>query len=188
VSELEHLADGTAVVVRAIRPDDKARLTAGLARLSPQSTYARFLAAKPRFSAAELRYLTEVDGLAHVALVATLAEDPDRIVAVARFVRDPLDPRRAEAAIVVGDPWQGIGFGKRMAARLAAQAAARGVRRFTATMLPDNRAAHAIFRILAEHLTQGYAGGVRELVAELPAELAAEARAQAAAAELAAAA
>ena len=181
----ERLTDGTAVVVRPIRPDDKDRLRTGLARLTPESVYARFLSAKPKFSSAELRYLTEVDGRDHVALVAVLAEDPEQpIVAVARFVRDPVDRSAAEAAIVVGDPWQGLGFGRRLASLLAREAEARGVRRFTATMLGTNLAALRLFAFLAEELEDATGSGVRELVAHLPAEVAAEARAAAAWAEL----
>ena len=35
-----------------------------------ETIHRRFLGAKPRFSARELRYLTEVDGVDHIALVA----------------------------------------------------------------------------------------------------------------------
>src|SRR5215217_6859611 len=94
------LEDGTRILFRHIRPDDKGRLAAGLARLSPESQRRRFLMPKPRFSSTELRYLTEIDGFDHVAVVAVLADDPEAIVAVARFVRLREDPDSAEAAIV----------------------------------------------------------------------------------------
>jgi GNAT superfamily N-acetyltransferase len=182
------LQDGTEMVIRPIRPDDKQRLSDGLRRLSPASAHSRFLTPKPRFTSAELRYLTEVDGDQHFAIVATPADDPDCIAAVARFIRDPSDPRQAEAAITVGDRWQGLGFGKQLGSELARAAAARGVRRFTATMLPSNRPALRLFRFLAEELEDRVGGGVRELVAHLPAEQGAAARAEAAWAELEAAA
>ena len=50
-------------------------LEQGLHNLSETSVQRRFLSPKPRFSRAELRYLTEVDGRNHVALVA---ERPER--------------------------------------------------------------------------------------------------------------
>ena len=58
---------GEAVAFRHIRPDDKGNLAAAFGRLSPESQHKRFLAAKPRFSASDLRYLTEIDGFDHVA-------------------------------------------------------------------------------------------------------------------------
>ena len=88
------LRDGTRVLLRPIEPADKDRLTVALGRLSQETIRRRFLAAKPRFSSGELRYLTEVDGHDHLALVAVLADDPDdrrvaRCVASLTFRRPP---------------------------------------------------------------------------------------------------
>ena len=167
---LTSLSDGTRVVIRRIRPDDKAMLAKGLELLSEESRRRRFLGAKPRLNAAELRYLTEVDGETHYALVAVLADRMDRIVAVARYVGLRDDPSTADAAIVVGDPWQRRGLGKRLAIMLADAARVRGVERFSATMLSDNPAALALMRTLARRLESGgHDHGVREVVAELAA-------------------
>src|SRR5919106_5538278 len=127
VLELER---GARVLVRPIRPGDKEKLVNGLRQLSEESIRKRFLAAKPRFTAAELRYLTEVDGVNHIALVAVLEADPDQLVAVARCVRLPDRPETAEMAIVVGDPWQGQGLGRALTRALADAAVAVGIRRF----------------------------------------------------------
>src|SRR3954451_4596338 len=135
---LTRLPDGTRVVIRAIRPGDKAMLARGLALLSEETRRRRFLGAKPRLTAGELRYLTEVDGDSHLALVAVLADRPDHVVAVARYVRLPEDPATADAAIVVGDPWQRKGLGRRLAIMLADAASVHGIRRFSAAMLSDN--------------------------------------------------
>jgi GNAT superfamily N-acetyltransferase len=167
---LTRLSDGTRVVIRQIRPDDKRLLEKGLALLSEETRRRRFLGAKPRLSAAELRYLTEVDGAAHFALVAVLADQLDHVVAVARYVRLPDDPATADAAIVVGDPWQRRGLGRRLAIMLADAARLHGIERFSATMLSDNPAALALMRTLSRRLESGaHAGGVREVVAPLAA-------------------
>ena len=54
-----NLHDGTSVTIRQISPDDGPRLEAAYARLSPDSRYKRFLAAKPYLSVTEIRYLVE---------------------------------------------------------------------------------------------------------------------------------
>jgi GNAT superfamily N-acetyltransferase len=167
---LARLTDGTRVVIRRIRPTDKRMLAKGLELLSEESRRKRFLSAKPRFSAAELRYLTEVDGDRHFAVVAVLADRLDHVVGVGRFVRLPADETAADVAIVVGDPWQRRGLGRRLALVLADAARERGVAHFKATMLSDNPAALALMRTLVARLNAGPTErGVREVVADLAA-------------------
>jgi GNAT superfamily N-acetyltransferase len=163
------MADGTQVLLRPIRSDDKRILSEAFGRLSPESQRLRFLAAKTRLSSSELRYLTEIDGADHVALVAVLSHRPDAIVGVARWVRLADDPEAAEAAIVIGDPWQHQGLGRHLGMVLADTARASGVRRFTATMLSDNVAAHRLFAAISSRLRSEHHAGVEELVADLAA-------------------
>jgi RimJ/RimL family protein N-acetyltransferase len=143
----------------------------GLRHLSPQSVQRRFLTPKSSFSRAELRYLTEVDGRDHVALVAEYPGEPvRRLIAVARFVRLQEDPDAAEVAIVVADDWQRRGLGSLLAEQLAARARGTGIRRFTATMASDNVPAHRLMTKLTQHLEEHHTGaGVSEVVLELAA-------------------
>src|ERR1700754_4655041 len=80
------LTDGRLVTIRPIRADDKPLLEAGHALMSAQTQRLRYLTPKPRLSGSELRYLTEVDGEDHVALVAVAPEHPEATVAVGRFI------------------------------------------------------------------------------------------------------
>jgi RimJ/RimL family protein N-acetyltransferase len=168
---IELLPDRAPVLVRPIRADDKRLLSEALRHLSPESTQRRFLAPKQSFTRAELRYLTEVDGSDHLALVAESPAEPvRRLIAVARFVRLSDDPEAAEVAIVVGDHWQRRGLGSLIAAQLAREARRRGIRRFTATMAADNVPAHRLMEKLTHHLEQHHVGGgVDELVLDLAA-------------------
>jgi acetyltransferase len=172
------LADGTGIRIRPIRPADKPLLAEGLTRLSAETIRRRFLSAKPRFSAAELRYLTEVDGRDHVAFVAVLDDDPGCLVGVARSVRMRDRADTAEMAIVVSDDRQGLGLGGALAEILADAALATGIRRIAATMLGDNVPARRLLRRIARHLEDGAPGGsvlhdggvhhgVREVTVEL---------------------
>ena len=164
------LQDGTDVLIRPIEPGDKTRLAAGLRNLSQETIQRRFLATKPRLSSSELRYLTEVDGRHHIALVAVLRSDPEALVAVARCVRLPDRPGTAEMAVVVGDPFQGKGLGRRLGQLLADEARAAGITRFAATMLGENVAAQRLMRTITQRLESSWAGnGVRELVGDLAA-------------------
>lgn len=166
---LARLTDGRRVVIRAIRPEDKPLLSAGIGQLSVASSRARFLTPKSSLSASELRYLTEVDGANHVALVAVLADDPRQLAGVGRYVRLAEDPRTAEIAIVVADELQGLGLGRRLGLLLADRARAGGIERFAATMLSDNVAAHRLFAQISRRLRSETAFGVDELLADLAA-------------------
>jgi acetyltransferase len=164
------LKSGRDVLIRPIRPDDGSRLRTGYRALSAQSQYQRFLALKPRLTDAEVRYLVEVDGTNHQALVATTTTSPEWIVAVARFVRAADDPEAADFAVVVGDPYQGEGLGTELLERLADAAVARGIRRFRASALAENVAAHKLVRRLAGRLArEDHFGAVDEFEVDLAA-------------------
>ncbi len=144
------LNNGTEVEIRPIRADDDQRLRESHARLSPESRYRRFLGVKPQLSAADARYLVEIDGSDHFALVATVHdEDGEAIVAVARYIRLRGHPRTAEFAIVVGDDFQRQGLATELMHRLAMAALERGINRFRATMLADNVAIHRLLERIA---------------------------------------
>jgi RimJ/RimL family protein N-acetyltransferase len=160
------LPDGSRVRVRPIAPEDKPLLVEGLRRLSPEAAFRRFMTPKVSFSADELRYLTEVDGHDHIALVAVDAADPARLIGVARCVR--VAPDTADFAIVVGDRWQGMGLGRRLADEIARRARAEGITKMSATMLADNKPAFRIMRGFGRPFeADELSGGVREVVARL---------------------
>ena len=146
-------------------------LSDGLAHLSRESVQRRFLGPKHRFTAKELRYLTEVDGWNHVALVAESPTTPGcRFIGVVRYVRLPEDPGTAEVAFVVADDFQRRGVGTLLAEELAKRAKMRGIKRFIATMSSENVAAHRLMAKLFDHLESHHTGsGVDELSADLAA-------------------
>lgn len=137
----EHaLADGTKIVLRDIQPTDKDELRRGFLALSPESRYRRFFGAIDLDERA-LKYLTEVDGKDHVAIVAVIESldlKTERGVGVGRFIRSKKDPAAAEAAITVVDDMQQHGIGTMLAQALAREAHARGIERFRCEVLESN--------------------------------------------------
>jgi len=149
------LKDGTPVLVRPIRPEDKARLREGFQRLSPEARYQRFLATMSDLSDDQLRHLTEIDYHDHMAWVAI---DPGRPelpgVGVARYIRVEGHPDVAEVAVTVADAWQGRGLGTLLLERLCESAAAHGVKTFRAFTLETNDAMIRIFRDIGAHVVR----------------------------------
>ena len=132
------LLDGTSVAYHAIAPENASALQRFHHRLSERSIYLRFFAAKPELSDREAGYFTNVDGMNRFALVAVDPERPQEIIGVVSFDREGTT-ERAEYAAEVEDSWQGRGLGLALTRRLIEAALKRGVRTFTAIVLPQNR-------------------------------------------------
>jgi GNAT superfamily N-acetyltransferase len=156
------------VLIRPISPDDKTELAAAFDRLSPESRYRRFFAPLERLSAGDLAYLTDVDHHDHEAVVA-LEPGSEWIVGVARYVRDE-DPAEAEVAVVVADPWQGLGVGSALLERLVERAREEEIRQFVAIVLSDNSEALELFRSMAPDSSwiRRSGSGQNEMLIELP--------------------
>ena len=162
-------SDGTQLYIRHVKPSDSDAIASGWAQLSQRSQYRRFLTAKPVLTRRDLRYLTEIDGHNHVALVAFDMEDPKRLLAVARFVRLAHDPEAAEVAVTVADDMQGKRIGKQLGELLADEARGRGVKRFTAALLAENRPALRLMARMTNRLEAHQDHGVTDVVADLAA-------------------
>ncbi|HTJ45181.1 MAG TPA: GNAT family N-acetyltransferase [Kofleriaceae bacterium] len=133
------LKDGGSILIRAIRPDDKARLADHFAHLGAESVRHRFFGAKRELTAKELAYYTECDQSTHVGLVATLG---DQIIGVGRYLASGA---RAEVAFAIADLHQGRGIGTVLLEHLAQIARARGIEELEADVLADNRAMRDVF-------------------------------------------
>ena len=133
------LKDGTRVRLRPIRPDDAPRLQALYDRLSRHTAYQRFFTVMKRLPPDWARILATVDYRRRLALVVEFETlSGFDLIAVGRY--EPTDePDTAEVAFVVQDGWQGKGLGTLLFQEVLRAATARGVRRFRAWVLADNR-------------------------------------------------
>jgi len=172
---VEHatLRDGTAIVLRLVRADDKDLLRTGFDRWSKESRYARFFSAKTHLSDDELRYLCEVDHESHFALGALTDAEPPIGLGIARFIRlpeeqEPGAPVTAEAAIAVADEAQGQGLGRLLFERLVVAAAERGVERFRCEVLGSNTSMKTLIDKLAPLHTTEVGGGVMSIDFDVP--------------------
>lgn len=167
VSERVELSDGRAVLIGPIHPNDRERFLSGIGRASPDALYKRFMSPVSRLTSTQIAYLIGVDHHDHEALLA-IDEDSGEAVGVGRFVRSEDDPKRAEAAVLVIDDWQGLGLGKAMARALSDRARELGIDRFEATMLVDNRPMLAVLDWLGEIEHLGTEGGTVNVELVLP--------------------
>ncbi len=128
------LRDGTDAELGPIFPDDRTLLAEGLSQMSLESRFARFGSGIANLSAAELRYLTEVDQVSHVAWGATIDGQP---AGVGRYIVG--DGADAEIAITVVDRFQRRGLGRALFDALVASGRAGGIEAFRFAIEPWNR-------------------------------------------------
>jgi len=140
------MLDGSAIRIRAIRPDDQERLHEHFRGLSKQSVYYRFMGIKRDLSPADLKRLTELDFRNHVGLAATVTENGrrERFIGVGRYICGA-DPHRAEVAFAILDGFQGRGIGTLLLEHLSLIADANGVTEFEADVLGENRQMLEVF-------------------------------------------
>jgi len=158
------LRDGAAVRVRPIRSDDAERLIALYERFSHHTAYHRFFTVMRRLPPDWARLLATVDYRRRLALVAE--HDTPRgveLVGVARY--EPTEREdTAEVAFALEDAWQNRGLGTMLFTDLLAAAEARGIRRFVAFVLADNRRMLDMVTRFGDVERRSIAQGVVEIV------------------------
>jgi acyl-CoA synthetase (NDP forming)/GNAT superfamily N-acetyltransferase len=155
-------ADGGAVALRPIVPEDADKLVAFHSKLSERTRYLRYFGPYPTMSQRDIVHFTTVDHHDRVAFVVLLG---DEIIAVGRYERliGEGDGKSAEVAFVVADAHQGRGLGPILLEHLAAAAAENGLTMFVAEVLAENRNMVTVFREAGYQVSRSFEGGVLKL-------------------------
>jgi GNAT superfamily N-acetyltransferase len=130
------------LLLRPIDAEDKDLLTRFHSRLSAETRYRRYHGAKGALTGRELIYLTEIDQIDHVAVVAERGDG--ELAAVARVVSN--GDGTAEVAVVVADDCRGHGYGAGVVSSAVCRYAAHGSgETVLANVQSDNRKAMGLF-------------------------------------------
>ena len=156
------LRQGLTLRLRPPTRDDADAVTEFLKHLSADSLFMRFhggVAVAPSL----VNPVLDPDWVERGALVGVTGERAkESVVALGNYVRLH-DPGVAEVAFAVADELQGQGVGTRLLEQLAELAAALGIERFVAEVLPDNRAMLRVFEDAGFVQTRTLEGGVVEV-------------------------
>lgn len=142
---------GTPVTIRPIRPEDEAMMIAFHGTLSDRTVYLRYFCTLtlPRRTAHDR--LAVICGCDYTSEMVLVAEGKDAqtgtpgILAVGRLNKIG-NGEEAEAALLVADPYQGLGLGTELLRKLLVFARDEKIRRVIGEMLRDNLAVQGIFR------------------------------------------
>lgn len=146
---LEKLKDGSAVMVRSIRVQDRKAIASGFGRTDPEAIYRRFFTYKKGLSETELGQLTDVDPEHVVALVVTpAAETRDELLGGGRYCAEqPLKTARtAELAFMTADQHHGRGIASLLLKHLVGIARSQALASLEAEVLAHNQAMLAVLR------------------------------------------
>ena len=141
-SQPHSLKDGTALLIRPIRPEDEGMLIAFHRTLSESSVRQRYLAPLQLDQRTTHERLIRVCFSDYDRDIALIVEHRPKggapeIIAVGRLSRQPAYDE-AEFALLVADAWQRRGLGAELLRRIVDIARAERIGRVTATMLCDN--------------------------------------------------
>jgi GNAT superfamily N-acetyltransferase len=172
----EKLKGGSAVAVRAIRPDDRRRLGEAFAKLEPGSVYTRFFSHRGQPSDEELRAATEVDFEGTVALVVTIPDGggDEIIIGAGRYLLNRPPGTGAEVAFTVEEDYHSQGIAGLLLRHLARIARRQGVPELTAEVLPVNRGMLAVFARSGLPMRQSAEDGVVHVALSLEGQDASE--------------
>jgi RimJ/RimL family protein N-acetyltransferase len=168
------LKNGTAVTIRAIRPDDRNRVVEAFRNLDPESIYTRLFRYKKELTDAELKTITDVDFENTVALVVTIpaVQGEETVIGAGRYVLydPPNDLHSAEIAFTVEEDYQGQGIAGTILRHLIRIAQENGVQQFEAEVLPQNKAMLAVLARSGLPLKQSCEDGVLHATLSLTAD------------------
>jgi acetyltransferase len=134
------LADGSAILLRPIRPEDEPAHREFFEALSPEDVRTRFFGLLREMTHSSLARYTVIDYDREMAFIATEIGNggPPPTLGVVRTISDP-DNTRAEFAIIVRSSEKGRGLGRLLLEKMIRYCRDRGMEEIVGQVLPDNR-------------------------------------------------
>lgn len=133
--------------------------------LSSDSIYQRYHSPRVpgRAEMVQICNLNGADGRSFVATIPGKAE----IVGLAYYITNPANPETAETALLVADPYQGQGIGRRLMEHMGDYAVTQGIRFFDALVLPTNRSMIHLLTSTGRLIENRLSYGAREMRVQL---------------------
>lgn len=130
--------DGSVIALRPIRPEDEPLEGEMFRTFSRETQRFRFFGYIKDISHDMLIRYTQIDYDREIAIVALITDNGvQKMIGVTRIIADAYN-ESAEFAIVVGDPWHGLGLGNYLIDYILNIAHDRGIGKIYAHVLTDN--------------------------------------------------
>jgi GNAT superfamily N-acetyltransferase len=161
---------GVEVHFRAIKPSDEEGMRRLFYRFSDKAVYYRYFSPIKTMPHAKMQEYVNVDYRMAMAIVGLVGESgQERVIAEARFVREPHGPY-ADMAFVVDEEYQGLGIATYLYKMLIRLAKEQGLPGFTASVLATNQGMMKVLDKGGLPVKASLEQGVYELVIRFDAE------------------
>lgn len=140
------LDEGRNVTLRPIRPEDEPLEFELFDSFSDETWRQRFFGPRQSVSHKDMIRYTNIDYRREMAMIGILEQNgKEKMIGVGRLILDP-STDSAEYAVVVGDPWQGLGLGEKLTDSIIGVAEDKGVSHIYSTILKDNHRMQSLCR------------------------------------------
>ncbi|KXB07431.1 hypothetical protein AKJ52_00350, partial [candidate division MSBL1 archaeon SCGC-AAA382C18] len=106
------LKDDREVKIRPIKPEDEHLILDLFDTFSKETWRHRFFCPMKEITHEDVVKYAHIDYRREIAIVGEL-EDENKVIGMGRLIIGP-EEETAEFAVVIGDPWQGLGFGQKL--------------------------------------------------------------------------
>jgi len=131
------LRDEGHVCLRPARPEDEPFMVKLFKTFSKETIRLGFFHIMKTFSHEIVSRLCNIDYDREITIVAETPEDTKHIMGLARLIVQP-DGESGEIAIVIGDPWQGLGLGTKMLDNIIEVGTDMGLKKVFGEVLAEN--------------------------------------------------
>lgn len=116
--ERSELRDGTTVVIRPVKPEDEEAIIDLFETFSEETWRKRFFGPRKEVNHKDIVRFTNVDYKREIIVVGEKTEGEKGVILGMGGLTIDLNEDSAEFSLVVGDPWQGLGMGKKLLQKL----------------------------------------------------------------------
>ncbi len=132
------LNDGRPVLLRPIKPEDEPLEFALFDTFSEETWRHRFFGPMREITHEDMVRFTNIDYRREMAIIGELTEEGERkMIGVGRLIIEP-GKNTGEFAVVVGDPWQGLGLGEKLVDVIIGVAEDKGLETIYGFIMKDN--------------------------------------------------
>ncbi len=157
------LRDGTAVLLRPMRPEDEPLVAEFLDSCSDDTIYSRYFHLIKRWSHQMLIRFTQNDYDREIGLTAFgQPPGPETMMGVCRLVMTP-ERDSGEFAVIVADPWHTKGLGQKLIERIIEIARENGVNLLYGEVLAANLPMLELVKKLGFRVTRGESDDIRRV-------------------------